>query len=283
MGIYTELRKIRARVLYGWVRHKPLPRGRLPHGLEAPLVVSLTSHAPRFATLAATLRGLLGQKVAADVIVLWVGHDDMAALPEDVRALERLGVTIRATEDVGPHTKIIPALTAYPGAFIVTADDDQYYPPGWLGRLVAGYRADRREIVCLRTHLIRLDDQGLPLPYRKWGFEKTGGDRPDLVFPTGVGGVLYPPGCFDADVTNAALFRELAPKADDLWLYWMARRHGWIFRRVGRSKPPINWPGSQEEALWKGNLGQGAGNDQQIERLVAHYGFPAPDAGSERP
>lgn len=267
-----KLRNALARWLYVWVRVRPLPRARRAHGLGAPLVVSLTSHAARFGTLAATLRGLLAQKVGAERIVLWIGHDDMAALPEDVRALEGLGVTIRATEDVGPHTKIIPALAAYPDAFIVTADDDQYYPPDWLGKLVAGYDATRREIACLRTHVVRLDGAGLPLPYRKWGFEKGGEDRPELVFPTGVGGVLYPPGCLHEDVLNVALFRELAPKADDLWLYWMARLNGWTFRRVGRSKPPINWPGSQEEALWKANHGDG--NDRQVQRLVAHYGFP---------
>ena len=34
---------------------------------------------------------------------------------------------------------------------------------------------------------------------------------------TGVGAILYWPGCFHADIQKEELFMELAPTADDLW------------------------------------------------------------------
>jgi hypothetical protein len=143
------------------------PNGH-PHGLPAALVVSLTSYPPRFGTLSLTLRSLLLQTVKADRTILWIAHADIQLLPKNVTDLQAAGLEIRATEDMKSYKKIIPALEAFPDAFICTADDDVYYWPTWLEELVAVARMTERVVVCHRAHEITLDAQGHFYPYDKW-------------------------------------------------------------------------------------------------------------------
>ena len=120
---------------------------------------------------------------------------------------------------------------------------------------------------------IELDGDGLPLPYAHWHYELKAAEESWRIFPTGVGGVLYPPGIFHPDVLDRGLQGALCPTADDLWLYWMARRNGATFRKVGRYWTSL-WPGSQAASLHHINVMQG-GNDRQIANLIARFGFPA--------
>jgi len=108
------------------------PRRGRAHNLGSELIVSLTSHPPRFPTLHLTLGCLLDQSFRADRVILWIAHDDMALLPAAVRKLERRGLEIRACDDIRSYKKLVPALEAFPHAFIVTADDDLELAPDWL-------------------------------------------------------------------------------------------------------------------------------------------------------
>jgi hypothetical protein len=249
----------------------PVQSGR-KHSLPARLVVSLTSHRKRFPTLHLTLRCLLSQNIKADELVLWLGYEDAPSLPSEVFALKAHGLVVRECEDIGPFTKIIPSLKEFPDAFVVTADDDTYYPRDWLDHLVSEYIFDD-EILCRRAHRILLDDGGLPLPYPEWDRDiEEKGFGPDI-FPTGVGGVFYPPDVLPAETLDLSSIRRLCPRADDIWLYWMASLAGRRFRRVGPRIECLSWRGSDAAALFHDNLRAG-GNDKQIQAMVGEYGMP---------
>lgn len=252
------------------VRCTPLCRGS-KHGLPGTLVVSLTSFPARFATLDLTLRALLAQSVQPDLVVLWVAPEDRKLLPPSVTRLEEHNFIIREHRDIGPFKKIVPSLKAYPGAFIVTADDDVYYPTGWLGRFVAAYRSPD-EIICQRAHRIRFR-AGELLPYTQWEINIPEEVTGPTVFPTGHGGVLYPPGALPPQTTDEATFLRLCPRADDVWLYWMAARARRSFRHVTAPRRFRQWPGSQTVALQHSNVKQG-GNDKQIAAMLAAFGLP---------
>jgi len=250
-----------------WRRHR---RKAMPHKLPGRLTVTLTSYPPRYPTLALTLKSLLAQSVRPDHLCLWIAEDDLGSLPENVRRLCSDGLVIQRCQDLRSYTKIIPALTAG-HEFLVTADDDQYYRRHWLKELVGAYRPGRREVVCARAHRIRLDARGLPLPYFQWESEVAAGGDERLVFPTGVGGVLYEPGIFHNDVTRSEIFRDLCPSADDVWLYWMAALNGARFRKVGPRRRQIMWGDSQRVTLFSVNR---TANDEQIANMISRYGFP---------
>ena len=243
----------------------------LPHRLSGPLVVSLTSYPGRYATLHLTLRCLLRQSMTPDRVILWIAEADLALLPSSVRALEAEGLEIRATADLGSYKKIVPALAAFPEAWIATADDDMYYGPDWLADLVRPARPGL--VVAHRAH--RLVWEGTALaPYGRWTKNISGAVEGPEIFATGAGGVLYPPSSLHEETTQAALFTRLCPGADDIWLYWMARRAGSVVRHVGPPVRILEWPGSQLQSLRAQNHGADAGNDRALAAMAAQYGWP---------
>jgi hypothetical protein len=261
-------------------------RGRAG-GLAHPLVVSLTSYPPRFATLATTLKCLLMQSVRADHVELWIAEKDLAVLPRAVLDLQAHGLSIRSCRDIRSYKKIIPALAAHPGAMIVTADDDACYWPAWLEQLLEAYDPAANEVLCHRGHRMELRPDGLPAPYRTWAFETADTSPSSATFPTGLGGVLYRPGILPAEVMREDLFSRLCPTGDDIWLYWMAALNGARFRKVGPRRRFILWRGGQEVALYNHNVVGEDGNDVQIAAMIRAYGFPpAPrkeEAGEDAP
>lgn len=244
------------------------------HGLPAELIVSLTSHAKRFATLAPTLKRLLSQTVRADATVLWVGEADFDQLPRSVLALQAHGLEIRRTRDLGPYTKLIPSLRSFPGSFIATADDDVCYGRTWLERLVGGYDPAHPAVVCHRAHRLRLDASGRPVTYLRWDWEVRHRETSADLVATGVGGVLYFPGALPDEATDEAAFRSVAPHADDLWLYWMERRAGVDVTTLGHRTPLVTWLRSQRHGLNRVNVDGATMNDAAVERLTARYGLP---------
>ena len=247
---------------------------RQPHGLPSELIVSLTSYPARYPTLAKTLKSLLSQDMAADRIILWIAPDDLASLPADVRMLEQHGLRIMVHEDLRAFTKLVPSLLKFPAATIVTADDDIYYPKNWLRRLVDASRADPEAIVAHRAHLALVNADRSLRPYAEWEMATDAPLAPKrgFIFPTGVGGVLYPPGALDPRVTDTATFRKLCPLADDVWFFWMARLNGTKHKGLGKPAALIEWGGSQETGLLHANW-LGGENDVQIRAMEEHFGY----------
>ena len=240
------------------------------------VVVSLTSYPPRFGTLHLTLKSLLSQSLRAERIVLWIAHEDMDQLPASVTDLTAAGLEIVACDNLRSYKKMIPLLQQHSAAgrqvAVVTADDDIYYWRDWLRELVEARVPGKLEVICHRMHRIRLAADGALLPYNSWEFETTNTESSPLNFPTGIGGVLYPPGVFGPEVLNVERFTALCPRGDDIWFWWMAGANGATFRRVPRDNEIYCWEGSQEVALWKDNL-VGKYNDDQIAAMLGAYGL----------
>jgi len=262
-----------AQTCVAWRWHfKPAKR---PHRLPAPLVVSLTSYPPRFGTLAHTLRGLLRQTVKADHTILWIAHSDFSLLPLNVTDLQSAGLEIRTTDDLKSYKKIIPALDAFPEAYICTADDDTYYWPTWLEELVKGLGTTDHTVICNRASDITFDQNGRYKPFNQWtwGIHIRQQRTSKALLPTGVAGVLYPPGILAHTPDDRAASLELCPRGDDIWLYWMGRKNGATYKTLGCTRDLIQWSSSQEHSLWKYNLVEG-GNDLQIQKMGEKYGYP---------
>ncbi len=246
---------------------------RRRHGLPQRLVVSLTSYPKRFPTIAPTLKCLLAQDVAPDHLILWIGHGLTAKLPRDVLVLQEFGLDIRETDDIGPFTKIIPSLEAFPHAFVATADDDLYYRPDWLRQMTAAFNPAAPAIICHRAHRIRLNEHGAPLPYWDWDMEVASPETSALLFPTGVGGVLYFPGALPPATLNRTQFQALSQHSDDMWLYWMERNAGVLITTLGFKQTLLFWNGSQDVGLFNTNVIGIQRNDIYIKNLYDAYGL----------
>jgi hypothetical protein len=248
---------------------------RKPNPLPIPLLVSLTSFGPRFATLHLTIESLLDQTLVPDAVILWIAEQELELLPSRVRALEKRGLTIRGCPDIRSYKKLVFARDQYPEAAIATADDDLFYPRTWLQTLVEGFDPADHAIVCYRAHRIGVLDDGRLAPYLSWELDVQD-ERARIpsvdIMPTTGHGVLYPPECFAPDVNNRQLFEQLSPTGDDLWFYWMSRLAGWKYKKVGGPAQWIDWPTSRTDSLMQENWA--GGNDRQIRSLEAKYGNP---------
>ena len=244
-----------------------------PHRLGAPLYISLTSYPRRFETLHHTLRSLSLQSVQPDGILLWIAHDDVPQLPAATLSMTGLGVTIVACDDLRSFKKLVPALGAHPDAYLVTADDDVYYPPDWLETFTRKVDPAVPAILCQRAHRMRYDAGGAPLSYDAWEEDVQDTRARELstdLVPVGVGGVLYPPGTLAGPVADRSLFEQLAPDTDDLWFYWMARLGHSRHRKVGGFFRQIHWPQTQRGRLYERN--EQGGNDRAMQRLTDYFG-----------
>ena len=246
------------------------------HNLPGELIVSLTSYPARFGTLHLTIKSLLDQTVRPDRIILWIGRESIGRLPAAVTELAGNRFSIESCEDLRSFTKIIPALMNYPRSFIVVADDDIYYPEYWLERLVAAFDPDHPTIVYHRGHRPAYSADGRLAPYRNW--QRDVADVDSLspgtdVMPTGVGGVLYPPGSLPPLTTDVALFRQLSETCDDSWLYFMWRQTNWRAKRAPGEMPQLlEWPDSQRQSLWA--FHRGGKKDEHLQALSDHFGTP---------
>ena len=248
------------------LRHKP-------HWLPGRLVVSLTSYPKRFKGLATTLKTLLSQEVRPDFVVLWIYKDDAHLLPPNVLRLRSKGLSIRIVDvDMRSYLKLVPALTEFDDAYIVTADDDIYYPRDWLSMLVSAVKLERREVVGLRGRWIEFEADGSFAPYTSWKFLEKETPASARVLLTGVGGTLYPPNCFPAEVADVKKFLSLSPSTDDLWFYFLLRKNGYVSRKVGGWIPSEIVEGSQQQSLWA--INEGGENDRAWNRLVQAFGYP---------
>jgi len=264
-------RWVRLQICRNWERDQ---KASVAHNLSKPLIVSLTSYPPRFKTLSLTLRCLLAQSIRADQTILWIAHQDRQAITEEIEALRSKGLSIRYCEDVRSHKKYAYAFREFSDCFIVTADDDAYYWPTWLAQLVEGHSPHTRDFACLRAHKIVFTPDGRPGEYDQWEHNTNDSQPSPAIFPTGLGGVLYRPAEMHPDVTNLDRAMLLAPTADDLWLYWMARRAGICFRKVGPTQRFHNWSGTQAASLYQVNSVVANGNDVQIDAMIRAYGWP---------
>jgi hypothetical protein len=181
------------------------------------------------------------------------------------------GLEIRTCDDLRSYKKLIPAIEAFPDAFIATADDDIYYRRDWLETLVR--RSKIGIITCHRAHRIKRNPDGRIAPYLQWDFDiqhRAAREPSTDILPTGVGGMLYPPGSLAPIVTDRSKFQQLCPDGDDLWFYWCARMAGTNFRKVGGMMRLITWEGSQQSSLWTSN--EAGGNDRMIAALEREFG-----------
>jgi hypothetical protein len=262
----TIARRVLGEGVEGWARRLALRNrwSRSPVVGDGP-IVSLTSHGPRVSLAHLTIESIAAGAVRPSKIVLWLNDEAVVRRPPaGLRRLRRRGLEIRLAPNHGPHTKYFPALpiAVSSGRPLVTADDDMLYPPEWLAELVSSYAAWPDAISTWRARTVQFDGDELA-PYLSWPLAN-GMEPTPLNFITGVSGVLYPPRFVAALLEAGEAFADRAPKADDVWLHFLAVREGVPIRQiapVGVDFPTV--PDSQGVALQVANVVGGL-NDRQI-------------------
>lgn len=246
------------------------PLGQRVADLDRPVIVSLTSYGHRLETCHLTLSCLLAQTVLPNKIILWLTQKDSENVPESLKRMLNGRISLGISTDLRSYKKLIPSLINFPGSYIVTVDDDWYFPPTWLSELISAHDFSSSNVTAHRVHMITRDGQGAVMPYHLW--KRTSGEKLEAsadLFPTNGAGTLFPPGSLHPDVLDVTSFQELAPTSDDIWIYCMLRKAGNMCRSVGSPNREFNWPGSQVQSLWE--INRNGGNDQCISKLSRFF------------
>lgn len=256
-----------------------IPVGRLTanNRPSVPVIVSLTAIESRLNKVHVTVRSLLTQSLCPEKIILWLNDALREKIPASLLQLEGAKFEIRFSWLDCAHLKLVESLRAFPEYCIVTCDDDAIYEKKLVESLYREHEQYPEQIITNRCNLIGYDSHGSTLPYKQWKKTQRVGFSSLAMMPAGYGGVLYPPGCFSHEVTNAELFLKLSPKADDLWFKAMSFLHGTQCRRAKNpTGVPITIAGTQRISLRKSNV-QEDKNREQWDALREYFQFKTPD------
>ena len=237
------------------------------------IIVSLTSYPARFQTIIPTLKSLLMQDTKPDRIILWYDCDS-SAITKEMHAMEQYGIEfIHIPMNLKPHNKYYFAFRNFPEDLIITVDDDIVYPHDLIRSLFETHQRFPDCVVARRAHLITFEGNEMK-PYNNWIFEYPENEVPGfLLLATGVGGVLYPPGCMDERVFDLDGIHSCL-NADDIWLRYMEWLHGTkvvvAAAGDGMRLPPLV-QGSQTTGLCQTNVDRSQ-NDEYISHMNQVYG-----------
>lgn len=276
------VRRLRRR-LSRWLREARLERsvgsGEPVPGTPdlADVVVSLTTTPLRLPRAHLAVESLLRQSRRPGRLVLWLSDAlGEADLSPQLRRQRARGLELRFRPDLRSATKLLHALVEHPEHTIVTADDDTLYPRRWLEELWDSQRHAPGLVHCHRAHGMRCAPDGTLRSYYDWAWLSPGEQGPSpWLFPTGVGGVLYPPGALHPEVLDVQSFLRLCPTADDVWFKAMALLRGTSCRKVaahGREFPSVR--AMQGRRLGRENRRDGR-HDAQIRAVFQRYDLMA--------
>lgn len=228
------------------------------------VVLSLTSHGPRVDRVHYTIESIAAGSSLPARLILWLDEPARVENPSpELRRLQRRGLEVRFTDNLGPHTKYYPSLSVLQERdYLVTADDDILYPRRWLSRLRAAARTRPGDVHCMRAHVVGMLDDDVA-PYGSWAECWGEGGHP-RVFATGVSGVIYPPRMTRALADRGTAFLAVTPKADDIWLHAVAVEEGIpVWQVAYAAEHYAATPSTQHLGLMHDNV-HAARNDVQI-------------------
>jgi len=245
---------------------------------ETPLIVSLTTFSGRIQIVHKTIESLLNQTVKADRILLWLSEEEfnLDDIPEILKLQEKRGLEVCFCErDLGPYKKYHYTLLDHPDSLIITVDDDILYPVDFIEQLYRAHSQEPDLVHCYRANKFELTARGVPQPYKQWVKNTRDAEAHERIFPTGVCGVLYFPGCFAPEISDVETFLRICPHADDIWLKAMTHKNGVMSKRVpNQYNNTLRFKeidGSQQISLKRANKDPGTGNDAKFKAVIDYF------------
>ena len=235
------------------------------------VIVSLTSYKPRLKTLHMVINSLLANTMKPYKIVLTVYKGDEAYITKEIRKLEEDGKVeiIITDEDLKPHKKYFYTMQKYPDMPIITVDDDVIYQKNLISLLYNGYLKYPGCVCCLRSRNMSFYNKKIR-PYKYWKVVVGKSGPSQLLVPTGVGGVIYPPGYLkNYDIEDIKRFIN----TDDFYLYYLTIKNGMKNVQLDGLERLKLIDGSQKVALFStvNNINStDSGNDKAIKELITN-------------
>lgn len=251
-----------------WYYHN-IKKKKISNPDECDYVVSLTTYPARVGNVWRVIEMAANQRGIKDkyAICLYLIKSEFEGidLPVKIKELQARGLTVKFNkENLKCHNKYFYAFKDYPEKTIITIDDDLQYNHHTISKLVMFNKKYSGCISFNRGNLIDKDK-----PYNCWPFIQNMTTPCFNTFPTGVGGVLYPPNSCGSIVTNINVINQTCLRADDLWLNFNSRLKGTKVVQTDLKSTFMVLPDSnQQYALWATNNSSDSNeNDKQIASI----------------
>lgn len=237
------------------------------------IIVSLTTYPARISTVWITIASLLEQTMKPYKVILWLAEEQFPEhkMPDSLEKMKQRGLEIRFCEDLKPHKKYYYAMQEYQDYYIITADDDIFYPGNCIELLWKTYEEHPNNIICQWSHRIGFDGSDEFQSYNVWVDNNK--ETPSYAtLAVGCGGVLYPPNSLPAETFNKQRIKDYALRADDLWLKCMEVLQG---KKVINCNQIVliyfNNIKTMRNGLWTYNTGKDKNNDMVWKQLMELY------------
>ena len=243
------------------------------------VIVSLTTFGDRIHNTYLAIESIMQGTVKPNKIVLWLAEDEFKnkRLPKTLLLQQERGLEICYYKNIRSYLKLIPSLKKYSDSCVITIDDDAMYEYDLIERLINVHIDNPDKICACRMHRIVLEENNKPVGYLKWNWCVDDEQVSPLNFPTGIGGILYPPQCFNQEVFNDKVFMDISPNADDVWFYAMALLNGTKSIWVKNDKPEgyyYSLPMSNDALCLQNTVANESnicGNDVQFSAVIEKY------------
>ena len=222
------------------------------------IIVSLTSFPARMETTHLAIESIIKQSLRPNKIILWLYEKEFPEkeknIPKQILKFQSSGLLIKYyPTNLKSHLKLIPTLKLYPNSLIITIDDDIYYKRDMIEKLYNSYLKNPKDIHAHRISKMVFNKNKNNFDILNEGIHYYNIST-YLNILNGVGGVIYPPNCFNNDIFNETLLFNLAKTNDDLWFWVQAVLKGTKIQVVEKGYPLLeNIKGSQTIALGKIN------------------------------
>ncbi|WP_294161220.1 hypothetical protein [uncultured Clostridium sp.] len=262
-------------ILFYLKRDEILQLNDISNDIQNNVIVSLTSIPSRIGTLHYVIKSLLIQTYKPNKIILWLAKEDFSEniiLPKELLKLVGNRFEIKWCENIKPHKKYFYTMKENYDSIIITVDDDGFYRRNLIKDLMNSYKKYPNYISCTRAHKMVFKNKQI-IEYNQWDYETKEFNKPsNHIFATGVGGVLYPPKCFDNRAFNKEEIYKLCLNADDVWLKAMEILNGRLVVAIPSTKTKyvVGIYNSEKFHLSKNNV-LNSNNDKYIKNVFEKY------------
>ena len=235
------------------------------------IIVSLTSFPKRINNVWLVIECLKRQTIPPDKIILWLSKSqfqNINLLPSSLLTRRSELFEIRLMEgDLRSHKKYCYAFKEFPNDYVITVDDDIFYPPYMIEELLKGRDNNPNSIIGRYCLVMKYNEDNSLKPYNEWD-EDYDIELPNSFFGSG-GGTMFVPAELYEDTTNTELACSITPLADDVWLNAMVRLAG---KKVEIITKELLLPilTKNDERLTQVNV-YGSQNDQQLRAVIDYY------------
>ncbi|UNH23494.1 hypothetical protein [Moellerella wisconsensis] len=238
-------------------------------------IISLTSYYKRLNTLHLVIESLLQQSNPAKNIYLWLSSEDIKlnnGIPDKILSLKSRGlIIIIKNENIKSFKKLsyIREVTDNKIKYIITADDDIFYPSYWANELIKTSNKYTC-ISCFRGHNFIINNN--KYDYMKAMKNNISFDSPSFnLIPTGCSGIAYPINSISSMVSDFNLINKLSPNTDDIWYKAMTLKNNYKCCRV--NKENIHFPvvlQSLNDSLFSTNV-HNFKNSENLEKTISYF------------